>query len=308
MRRALKLSVADTQLFGTLHEQVAVGCNSPCRVGVLLVSFGQQPRSWVGDLGAALAERIAGAGYTTFRFDMPGLGDSPGKLPVHLESLWREIQLGSHVPYLYELCEKLQRDYDLTGLIVGGFCGGAATALYAANAGNFRLSGLLLFEPEIALTDADADSSRGGAGQLRVDDYLNRRKDFRTRIFSGSAWRHVLTEGADFKYWYRFLAHSGLRLVHRMTRKRKLPAETNHRVLDAWHVARQHRIPTLVLSVGSEQRTQYYKAYGLDAGSSNPRSQLDWIEVPNTTHAMLTGGAKEVVCSQVVTWLGRSFS
>jgi hypothetical protein len=96
MRHAVQLSIAAGHLFGTYHEQPASGYRPEVRPGLVLLSFGQQPRSWVGDLGVAIADRVALAGYPAFRFDMPGLGDSPGDLPVHLEVLWRDIQTGSH--------------------------------------------------------------------------------------------------------------------------------------------------------------------------------------------------------------------
>jgi pimeloyl-ACP methyl ester carboxylesterase len=137
------------------------------------MSFGQQPRSWVGDLGSSIADRLDARGYPTFRFDMPGLGDSPGEIPVYLEELWRDILLGAHEGSLHALCEDLVSRFSLKGLVVGGFCGGAVTALYAVNMRSPLILGLVLLEPEIALVRTHSSTAaKAPAPSLSGDDFL----------------------------------------------------------------------------------------------------------------------------------------
>ncbi len=309
MRRAVQLTIAAGRLFGTYHERPDNGYEPAARPGLVLMGFGQQPRSWVGDLGAAIADRVALAGYPAFRFDMPGLGDSPGDLPVHLEVLWRDIQTGSHQAWLNALCHKLENEYALNGVVVGGFCGGAVTALFSTSDANLRLRGLLLLEPEFALTNTDATGSLPVTGnQLSTHDYLQCRENLLKRLVSPAAWGHLLTGHIDRRFWSTLWKSACGRLSSRFSGKDKLPVETNHHLLEAWQLARKRSIPTLVVSVGTATRAAYYKAYGLAPGRDQPRSRLRWIEVPRTTHALLAGGAKEAVCGHVVQWFERSFA
>lgn len=313
MRKALQLDIASKRLFGTLHDSSVnlPGQQSSDRIGVLLMSFGQQPRSWVGDLGSSIADRLDARGYPTFRFDMPGLGDSPGDIPVYLEELWRDILLGAHEESLHALCDDLIRRFSLKGLVVGGFCGGAVTALYAVNMRSPLILGLVLLEPEIALVRTSSTAAQSESVPLTVDAYQESADIVRKRITSLDSWRKLFSGKADFKFWLKLwygLIDYGARKLKTIGRDKKvLPQETNHRMLNSWNLARRLRIPTLVVSVGSPSRSKYYRAYGLEPGVADKKSKLQWVEIPNTTHAMLTGGAKEAVGRNFVSWLSENF-
>lgn len=314
MRKALQLDIAGHRLFGTLHDsppslsRSATDCD---RTGVLLMSFGQQPRSWVGDLGSSIADRLEERGYPTFRFDMPGLGDSPGTIPVHLEELWRDILSGAHEAPLHALCEDLIQRYSLKGLIVGGFCGGAVTALYSVNLRSPRILGLVLLEPEIALVRTSSPATASAPPPLAVDSLLESLDILKARILSPRSWSRLFSGKSDFKFWLKLwhgMIDFGARKLSNLGRRKKLlPPETNHRMLNAWLLARRQRIPTLVISVGSANRSKYYQAYGLQPGVIDAKSALHWIEIPNTTHAMLTGGAKEAVGMHTENWISTNF-
>lgn len=315
MRKALQLDIAGHRLFGTLHDQAlsSTSHHQPPsgRIGVLLLSFGQQPRSWVGDLGSSIADRLDMQGYPTFRFDMPGLGDSPGEIPIHLEELWRDILRGAHETPLHALCDELVRRYSLKGLVVGGFCGGAVTALYAVNARSPLIIGLVLLEPEMALVRTNSQSAASATTPLTVDSFQERLDILWLRIRSPDSWRRLVQGNSDFKFWlglwYGLLDFTSRKISNIGRRKKLLPEETNHRMLDSWQLARRLRIPTLVLSVDSPNRNKYYRAYGLQPGVPDLKSSLQWVEIPNTTHAMLTGGAKEAVGKHFETWIYSNF-
>ena len=311
MRKAIQLDILGYRLFGTLHDSFPALPQMPQRTGVLWLSFGQQPRSWVGDLGSSIAERLDACGYPTFRFDMPGLGDSPGDIPVYLEELWRDILLGIHEAPLHALCEELVRRYSLKGLVVGGFCGGAVTALYSVNARSPNMLGLVMLEPEMALVRTTSPVAKSDFAPLTVDAYQESKELVRERLCSLASWRKFINGKADFKFWlslwYGLLDHGARKLKTFGSLKKVLPEETNQRMLNSWQLARRLRIPTLVLSVGSPNRSKYYRAYGLEPGVADNKSRLQWVEIPNTTHAMLTGGAKDAVGKNIEHWLRDAF-
>ncbi len=314
MRQVLKLDLDGYLLFGTLHDRdsslLPHHRQNSQRIGVLLLSFGQQPRSWVGDLGSSIADRLDALGYPTFRFDMPGLGDSPGDIPVYLEELWRDILGGAHERPLHALCEDLTRRFSLKGLVVGGFCGGAVTALYSVNALSPQMLGLVLFEPEMALVRTYSPAATTSSAPLTVEAFQERVDLLWRRISSARSWRRLINAKADFKYWVKLwheLFYFSASKFARIGQRTKLPPETNHRMLNSWQLARRLCIPTLVLTVGSQNRSKYYRAYGLQPGISDMKSKLRWVEIPNTTHAMLTGGAKEAVGKQFESWISENF-
>lgn len=312
MRKALQLDILGYRLFGTLHDSTDISRSlAEQRTGVLLLSFGQQPRSWVGDLGSSIADQLDAQGYPAFRFDMPGLGDSPGDIPVYLEELWRDILLGIHEAPLHALCDELARRYSLKGLVVGGFCGGAVTALYSVNARSPMMLGLIMLEPEMALVRTNSPAVKANHAPLTVDAYQESRDLVRKRITSLDSWRRFFSGKADLKFWlklwYGLLDYGARKLKTFGSRKYVLPEETNQRMLSSWQLARRLRIPTLVVSVGSPNRSKYYRAYGLEPGVNDNKSRLQWVEIQNTTHAMLTGGAKDSVGKNIEHWLSDNF-
>lgn len=306
MRRILQLEVEGHRLLGTLHEPE--GPPVAGRVGVLLVSFGQQPRAWVGDLGTATGDALAAAGFPVFRFDMPGTGDSPGELPLFVEVFWRSIQEGAHEPIAKALIRELQRRHGLRGLVVGGFCGGAITAVHAADAEGADVLGLVLLEPEVGLTPISREDGPPTAVKIdSVSDYLEGVGSVRRRLFSPQAWARLFSGRSDLSYWWGLLRY-GLGHAVRKGTGQALPPDANRKLLDGWARSRARRQPMLVATVDSDARRTYYAAYGLQAGKSDPATGLTWAQVPRTTHAMLSGGAKEAVPRLVAEWLTRTFA
>jgi len=305
LRQPLIIQCAGQSLVGTAHLRAqATTRPSGQSIGVLMLSFGQQPRSWVGDLGVAVAERTAAAGYSAFRFDMPGLGDSPGDIPVHLEVLWRSIQEGAHGPIARALVGELKRRFNLRGLVVGGFCGGAVTATFCAAQADDDILGLFMLEPEIALTPTP--EVRAVHEVDTVSSFLERIDLVKRRLRSPASWRRLLSGDSDLLYWKGLLDYA---LARRRAARggEVLPPDTNRRLLAAWQQCTRRHMPVLVISAGGATRRKYYAAYNMQPGRSEPDANLTWNEIENTTHAMLAGGAKRAVPDEIETWLGRHF-
>ena len=79
LRRLITVRCADETLVGTLDE--ARG-----RVGLLIVSGGNEIRSGAHRGMTLLAARVAAAGFPVFRFDRRGIGDSSGENGGYLSS------------------------------------------------------------------------------------------------------------------------------------------------------------------------------------------------------------------------------
>ena len=169
--------------------------------------------------------------------------------------------------------------------------------------------GLVLLEPEMALVRTNSPTDTIGATTLTVEAYQESTELIIQRLTSFSSWRKFFNGKADFKFWSNFwfdLFEFGMHKIKQINAPNKtLPPETNTRMYSSWQLARRFRIPTLVITVGTANRSKYYRAYGLEPGRNNPKNNLEWVEIPNTTHALLTGGAKESLCASIEKWISK---
>lgn len=310
LRRALTIEVLGCRLFGTLHEPSgwpASISQMGMANGILLMSFGHQPRSWVGDLGSHCADRLCEAGYPVFRFDMPGLGDSPGELPVHLEELWNFILKGGHAAYAAALSREILRQYPLQGLVLGGFCGGAVTALLACDPAAREVQGLIMLEPEIGFVPLPDSAKPQRAYEVKsVSGFLERRELLWRRLRSRASWGRLLSGKSDLNFWVTLVPYVLSRVKDKL-RGHKLPPETNLPLINRWDSCSKNRLPMLVLSVGHPTRRKYYESYGFEPGRSVRSLGLTWIEIEGTTHAMVSGGAKDSVPAHLANWMQEYF-
>lgn len=83
-RELISVAFGGIRLWGTYHRSHGGRSGVPedlaekHRVGVLFLNPGFQPRAALGDSPVYWADSFAKCGYPSFRFDLPGLGDSGG--------------------------------------------------------------------------------------------------------------------------------------------------------------------------------------------------------------------------------------
>jgi exosortase A-associated hydrolase 1 len=167
VRRLLTFSCGEDQLSGSLDEGSGTA-------GVLMVMGGTQTRVGSHRMYERLANTLAEHGFTSFRFDRRGVGDSSGDDPGFRES-------GADVE---AAAEAFRTEMPSVERLVGfGLCDGAtALALHGAAA---RLDGLILVNPW--LVEAEA----GDMAPAAV------RAHYRERLLSGAAWKKLLTGGVN---------------------------------------------------------------------------------------------------------------
>src|ERR1700758_2148609 len=88
-RELVTLDGLGVLLRGTFHKphpskDAGAKLNRLKPLGILFLNSLSLPRAATGDSAVYWAESLAGRGYPSFRFDLPGLGDTAGDVPNEL--------------------------------------------------------------------------------------------------------------------------------------------------------------------------------------------------------------------------------
>lgn len=147
MRRVVEINAEGTCLVGTAHGADAGGAR--CDTALLLLNAGALPRAWNYGLPVRLADAAARRGVPAFRFDLPGLGDSPGEMPEWVEEFRRASMDGRDDRVITALASQLRARFNIQRLVLGGLCLGATSSVRAAALTPDGIAGLILFEPDV---------------------------------------------------------------------------------------------------------------------------------------------------------------
>ena len=159
-------------------------------------------------------------------------------------------------------------------MIIGGFCGGAVTAAFAADPSNSDALGLMMLDPEIALTptpevramhEVDTESS-----------FLERLELIKRRLRSPASWRRLLTGGSDLRYWKGLLDYAWKR---RRASTRAEEPPPRHQPPPAGGMGSVHAPQDADAgntARGITARRKYYRSYNLEPGRSDAAARLTW--------------------------------
>jgi alpha/beta superfamily hydrolase len=186
-------------LFGMLHE--------PQRpvpgVVVLLLSPGVKMRVAPHRMYNKMADRFVRLGYTVFRFDFHGLGDSEGEAPEPmLADLYCATQTGRYVSDTICAMDWMQRHHGASQFIAAGLCGGALTGLLAAER-DARITELVALSIPVILDGANVDASRF----MTAAELKGTRTAYLEKLKPGNwrSWLRLLTFQSDYRTLLRAL-------------------------------------------------------------------------------------------------------
>jgi pimeloyl-ACP methyl ester carboxylesterase len=156
LRQLISLDGNGTTFRGTYHRVPDDRDSSQGEVivksslGIFFLNSLTLPRTATGDSAVYWADSFANCGYPSFRFDLPGLGDTEGELsPDFLDF----VNSGGFSSIIALKVTELTRRYNLTGVVLVGHCAGAVSAIYAA-ASSKDCAGLVLLDPYFHLKQA----------------------------------------------------------------------------------------------------------------------------------------------------------
>lgn len=306
MREAITLEMDGLRLQGTYHRpgdpEAGDAANGTARPwGLLFLNPGYLPRSSRGDLAAHVADDFAARGFPSFRFDMPGLGDSEGDLPQEVLGFFQRVTSAYYARYLVGVAKALRSRYNLNGLIPVGHCGGSVTSLFACEQAQKEAEfvGLILLEPAFILYRAPAEAKASLSPWRRAVVSLRdwgeqRKRRLRAWLISKPVGERALEGLAHFKS--QIVRWRGV-----------VPGETNQPLLEAWQRLAARGLPMLVFTArpAKPAPNQFdYVRYLL----ARHGGAITHVDVEGTNHSFVEGGGKEAVTGHSLDWLLANFA
>jgi exosortase A-associated hydrolase 1 len=169
----LQFDCEGQRLLGVLTEPAPDSATPAGSTGVLVVVGGPQYRAGAHRQFTLLARQLAAAGYPVLRFDVRGMGDSPGA-QRSFEALDADVHAAVQA--------LLQARPGLRSVVLWGLCDGASAALLALQARPHpAVAGLCLLNPWVR--------SAASLAQAQVKHY------YRQRLLQADFWRKLLRGG-----------------------------------------------------------------------------------------------------------------
>ena len=300
-RELIALTYNSQYVVGTYHRPL--GSTPPTmaknRMGVLFLNPGTLPRAATGDSAVYWADSLAKRGYLCFRFDLPGLGDSPGEPPNEAIDWVDLVNDGCYGPLLSVLTATLVQRFRLSGIVLVGHCSGAVSALYAAAGSNRALiKGLVLLDPYFHLQRKI--TKRNLLSRWYGHIVRQREKTWESDELAAKNAGFVI-----FSHITRFYDH--LKHIRLLLRGKKLPANANMRLIDCWDRLVSANVPMLVLKAPRLIPKLGEFDYLEHLMSDHPSRRIVISAIQGTTHSFADGSGKEAVRRHIEDWLDVSF-
>jgi pimeloyl-ACP methyl ester carboxylesterase len=305
IREVIDVVVGATCLRGTYHRppdensDSRPGENTNNRIGVLFLNSLFMPRAARGDSAVYWADSFAKIGYPSFRFDLPGLGDSDGDLPPQVLDFVCLVNDGRYAPLVSATVKNLVHRFGLSGAVVVGHCAGGVSALYAAaEDGNKDVKGLVLLDPYFFLQQRIPVSSRWHVRIVRrlQGRWMKSRQDLHE-------WASRSQLGGKLQTTYRHIKN--LRLH---SRRNTLPKNANLPLIRCWERLAAAELPMLVLlpstpkpTIGEFDFIRYLQP------TARGRHGIVFQPLEGTTHSFLERRDKETVREYTERWLSDCF-
>jgi alpha-beta hydrolase superfamily lysophospholipase len=284
-RELITLDGFGVLLRGTFHRsrdgsaESNPNANTRNRIGIVFLNSLSLPRAAGGDSAVYWAESFAKAGYPSFRFDLPGLGDTAGDIPTELLNF---INAGGYASIASTKVEELVERFGLSGVVLVGHCAGTVSAIYTAAACTAECKGLVLLDPYFHLPRAVRPMVRRGLSDWALRSHL------------GGILSNVYDRLRDFRLLLRGNAP---------------PQNANFSLISRWREVASAGLPILLLkapgrkAAGTKPRVGEfdYLKYVLELAGRKSRVGVELIE--GTDHSFANSLGRAEVQERIGRWL-----
>lgn len=286
-RELITLDRLGTPIHGTYHRPTDRFFNPPAsgnaRIpGILFLNSLSLPRAATGDSAVHWADSCAEWGYPSFRFDLPGLGDSAGDISTDLLDF---INSGGYESIAAANVKELVERMGLSGLIIIGHCAGSVSALFAAAACR-ECKGLILMDPYFHLPQMIRPTAR-----RKLSEWARS-----SRI--GAAASDI------YDRWSNLLL---------LVRGERPPGNANFRLLSCWKQVTTTGMPVLLLkapglkAAGTKPRLGQFDYLKHVIKLAGNRNQVTIKLIEGTDHSFANRAGRAAVRQQIGSWLERYF-
>lgn len=311
-REVIKIPVSSGYVFGTVHfpkEYKSDGCARTDKpiVGFVFLNMGHAPRACHGNLIARIGDSLADMGYIALRFDLPGIGDSPGELPEREVPFWRFLLSGGFTELTETVIASFGERCQIDKFVLGGLCGGAIASVIVADAMCDRAAGTILLEPEFAMPALVRGRNPDNKELWSTYNLLQSQRIMRDRIVSLQSWYRVFIGKSAYRDHIRTLLTLLNNKINRLSGM-KLPADTNHAAVNCWLRLIKASIPSLVVFSQDETDELVYKEIMSVCFKPNVLDRVvNRKSIPDTNHTFTTQGADSLVIQYIIEWVKTNF-
>jgi len=314
MRECIDILVRGLHLRGTVHMPPGRASHAPTGfedLGVIMLHPGHEPRSGTGDIAVAIADSLAREGIVAVRLDAPGLGDSEGELHEDALMFAQAVQQGGFAPVTCECVDHMRRRLGLRRVVLGGYCGGAVTALFAvASRPDDRPVGVFALETMFHLVREQGQDGKNTDRATAATERDLRREALRAEM------RVALLSNRLGGLLQKFV--QGARGLRRRARQssRQAPAQkrappqspppdANVGLFECINRILESDVRLLFVSAEDPRRASKfdYLAYLLPGEHPRVRQQ----EIAGTDHGFLGGNGKARIVELVTRWVANEF-
>ena len=281
--RILTVAGAGFEMLGILSLPPA---GTPTQhTALLIVVGGAQYRVGSHRQFVRLARHWAAAGHPVLRFDLPGMGDSPGEL----------VAFEDTAPHIAAALDALQRHGGHAGgAVLWGLCDGAsASLLYVQATQDPRVTGLALLNPWVR--------SEAGLARAQVKHY------YRQRLLQADFWHKLLRGGVGWKA-LQGLVHKLRHLRQPSSASAPAPAGFQGRMAQGWQAFSG---PILLLLSERDLTAQEFAEQAHTSSQWHQCLQKNTVSrhtLPQADHTCAQPQAHQALAQHTQDWLRTAFT
>jgi pimeloyl-ACP methyl ester carboxylesterase len=285
---------AGERLLGVLH----VPAMRRTDVAVVCLSSGLQNRAGPHRLYVKAARRFAELGLASFRLDLPGVGDSSGRVA--------ETHFDCHdAGVIPTIVDVLGRDYGLGRIVLLGLCAGARVAIKGA-VRDRRIDAVAAWGMPIVSGPVNMPVREGGGAYVSRREAKRQLREWLPKLVDPRAWvRYLRKPDTTVVAGWRMMARALSGLLPSALRRQSPPQQEFLLALDAYLGAGR----AMLLLYGEDDalgRSELLERFPALAHGDVPG--CTYGVVPHGDHTFTRTAATEAVIARTAEWLARRYA